>query len=233
MLKKAVTGAEKAKLNKEIIIYNFICVLAILGGISMAVNQDTVIKIALSENDLSSCIDNTQILCETISDRSDLHLRSYMERYIDIMMGEVAEAAVIKWLKQNGKYAVSAVNKSSGKPDSGRDIILRGKHKQEIECSVKSSLSVYKDNINDILDTFTIATKASELRKVNIQVYYWLKLKGENRITVPSNKNMAIIGWIGENDVKEFGTYNTENRQVAKIKLRNIRTMKSLLDYLE
>ena len=145
----------------------------------MAVNQDTVIKIALSENDLSSCIDNTQILCETISDRSDLHLRSYMERYIDIMMGEVAEAAVI------------------------------------------------------ILDTFTIATKASELRKVNIQVYYWLKLKGENRITVPSNKNMAIIGWIGENDVKEFGTYNTENRQVAKIKLRNIRTMKSLLDYLE
>ncbi len=199
----------------------------------MAVNQDTVIKIALSENDLSSCIDNTQILCETISDRSDLHLRSYMERYIDIMMGEVAESAVIKWLKQNGKYAVSAVNKSSGKPDSGRDIILRGKHKQEIECSVKSSLSVYKDNINDILDTFTIATKASELRKVNIQVYYWLKLKGENRITVPSNKNMAIIGWIGENDVKEFGTYNTENRQVAKIKLRNIRTMKSLLDYLE
>ncbi|MCI9108202.1 MAG: hypothetical protein HFI00_08355 [Lachnospiraceae bacterium] len=199
----------------------------------MAVNQDTVIKIALSENDLSSCIDNTQILCETISDRSDLHLRSYMERYIDIMMGEVAEAAVIKWLKQNGKFAVSAVNKSSGKPDSGRDIILRGKHKQEIECSVKSSLSVYKDNINDILDTFTIATKASELRKVNIQVYYWLKLKGENRITVPSNKNMAIIGWIGENDVKEFGTYNTENRQVAKIKLRNIRTMKSLLDYLE
>jgi hypothetical protein len=199
----------------------------------MAVNQDTVIKIALSENDLSSCIDNTQILCETISDRSDLHLRSYMERYIDIMMGEVAEVAVIKWLKQNGKYAVSAVNKSSGKPDSGRDIILRGKHKQEIECSVKSSLSVYKDNINDILDTFTIATKASELRKVNIQVYYWLKLKGENRITVPSNKNMAIIGWIGENDVKEFGTYNTENRQVAKIKLRNIRTMKSLLDYLE
>ena len=199
----------------------------------MAVNQDTVIKIALSENDLSSCIDNTQILCETISDRSDLHLRSYMERYIDIMMGEVAEAAVIKWLKQNGKYAVSAVNKSSGKPDSGRDIILRGKHKQEIECSVKSSLSVYKDNINDILDTFTIATKASELRKVNIQVYYWLKLKGENRITVPSNKNMAIIGWIGENDVKEFGTYNTEKRQVAKLKLRNIRTMQSLLDYLE
>ena len=199
----------------------------------MAVNQDTVIKIALSDKELSICTENTQILCKTISDRSDLHLRGYMERYIDVVMGEVAEAAVIKWLRQNGKYAVSAVNKSSGKPDSGRDLILKDKQKREIECSVKSSLSVYKDNMNDILDTFTIATKASELRKVNIQVYYWLKLKGENRVTVPSDKNMAIIGWIGENDVEEFGTYNTENRQVAKIKLRNIRTMKSLLDYLE
>lgn len=199
----------------------------------MAVHQDTVIKIALSDKELSICAENTQILCKTISDRSDLHLRGYMERYIDVMMGEVAEAAVIKWLRQNGKYAVSAVNKSSGKPDSGRDLILRDKQKREIECSVKSSLSVYKDNMNDILDTFTIATKASELRKVNIQVYYWLKLKGENRVTVPSDKYMAIIGWIGENDVEEFGTYNTEKRQVAKLKLRNIRTMQSLLDYLE
>lgn len=199
----------------------------------MAVHQDTVIKIALSDKELSICAENTQILCKTISDRSDLHLRGYMERYIDVMMGEVAEAAVIKWLRQNGKYAVSAVNKSSGKPDSGRDLILRDKQKREIECSVKSSMSVYKDNMNDILDTFTIATKASELRKVNIQVYYWLKLKGENRVTVPSDKNMAIIGWIGENDVEEFGTYNTEKRQVAKLKLRNIRTMQSLLDYLE
>ena len=199
----------------------------------MAVNQDTVIKIALSDKELSICTENTQILCKTISDRSDLHLRGYMERYIDVMMGEVAEAAVIKWLRQNGKYAVSAVNKSSGKPDSGRDLILKDKQKREIECSVKSSLSVYKDNMNDILDNFTIATKASELRKLNIQVYYWLKLKGENRVTVPSDKNMAIIGWIGENDVEEFGTYNTEKRQVAKLKLRNIRTMQSLLDYLE
>ena len=77
-----------------------------------------------------------------------------------------------------------------------------------------------------------MATKASELRKVNIQVYYWLELNGESRTTVPSNDNMAIIGWIGENDVEEFDTYNTEKRQVAKIKLRDVRSMQSLLDYL-
>lgn len=198
----------------------------------MAVNKDAIIKIDLSNVDMHNCVENTQVLCETMIDRSDLHLRSYMERYIDILMGEVAELAVIKWLKQNGKYAVSAVNKKSGKPDLGHDIILKDIYGREIKCSVKSSLSVYKNEIDDILDTFTVATKASELRKVNIQVYYWLELKGENRITVPSNDNMAIIGWIGENDVKEFDIYSTEKRQVAKIKLRNVRSMQSLLDYL-
>ncbi len=198
----------------------------------MAVSKDSIIKIDLSNIDMYNCVENTQILCETMIDRSDLHLRSYMERYIDILMGEAAEMAVIKWLKQNGKYAVSAVNKKSGKPDLGHDIILKDIREREIKCSVKSSLSVYKNKIDDILDTFTVATKASELRKVNIQVYYWLELNGESRTTVPSNDNMAIIGWIGENDVEEFDTYNTEKRQVAKIKLRDVRSMQSLLDYL-
>ena len=198
----------------------------------MAVNNDAVIKIDLSNIDMHNCVKNTQVLCETMIDRSDLHLRSYMERYIDIMMGEAAEMAVIKWLKQNGKYAVSAVNKKAGKPDSGHDIILKDIRGREIKCSVKSSLSVYKNKIDDILDTFTVATKSSELREVNIQVCYWLELNGENRTTVPSNDNMAIIGWIGEKDVEEFDTYSTEKRQVAKIKLRDVRSMQSLLDYL-
>lgn len=164
----------------------------------MAVNNDAVIKIDLSNIDMHNCVKNTQVLCETMIDRSDLHLRSYMERYIDIMMGEAAEMAVIKWLKQNGKYAVSAVNKKAGKPDSGHDIILKDIRGREIKCSVKSSLSVYKNKIDDILDTFTVATKSSELREVNIQVYYWLELNGENRTTVPSNDNMAIILLIGQ-----------------------------------
>lgn len=202
------------------------------GGTSMAVTRDTIVKIQLSESDMHICTENAQILCETMIDRRDLHARGYMERFIDILMGEAAEAAVINWLLQNGKYAVSAVNKRSGNPDLGHDIILKDIRGTEIKCSVKSSLSAYKSTIDDILDTFTVATKASELRKVNIQVYYWLKLKGEPRITVPTERNMAIIGWIGENDVKEFGTYSTENRQAPKMKLRDTRPMHSLLEYL-
>lgn len=198
----------------------------------MAVSEDTIIRTNLSDIDMQICVENAQFLCQTMVDRSDLHLRSYMERYIDILMGEAAERAVINWLKQNGKYVVSAVDKKSGKPDFGHDILLKDIYERDVKCSVKSSLSVYKNKIDDILDTFTVATKESELRNANIQVYYWLDLNGENRITVPSNKNMAIIGWIGKNDVKGFGTYSTEKRQVAQIKLRDIRPMQSILQYL-
>lgn len=72
------------RLKIEVISLDIILCADKNGGISMAVNKDTVIRINLSEEDLSKCTENAQILCETISDRSDLHLRSYMERYINI-----------------------------------------------------------------------------------------------------------------------------------------------------
>lgn len=199
----------------------------------MPISGHDMIIVNLNDREMQTCLENAQFLCETINDRNDLHLRSYMERYIDIMMGEAAEYAVIKWLINNGKYAVSAVDKKSGKPDLGHDIILKGRNGNEITCSVKSSLSVFKHSFDDILDTFTIATKLSEIRKVNVQVYYWLNLGGiPHRTTVPSTDNMAIVGWVGENDVTAFSTYNGEARQVADMKLRNMRSMQSLLDYL-
>ena len=99
---------------------------------------------------------------------------------------------------------------------------------------MKSSLSACKSHIDEILKSFTIAAKKSEIRQVNIQVYYWLSLKGDHeyRVTVPSNNNMAIIGWAGENDIEKFGNYSTEHRQVAEIKLEQIRSMESLLEFL-
>ena len=54
-------------------------------------------------------------------------------------MGEIAEIAVIKWLKSRGKYAVSAVDKTSDKPDSGHDVIVKDIKGVERKCSVKSS----------------------------------------------------------------------------------------------
>lgn len=202
----------------------------------MAVSKEDVIKVDyLLDVDMSTCAENTTFLCETMKDRSDLHDRSYMERYIDIFMGEVAETAVINWLNKNGKYAVSAVDKKSGKPDKGHDIFLKDKYGREIKGSVKSSLSAKKSNIDDILKIFTIATKKSELRQVNIQVYYWLDIdnKEGHRTTVPSTDNMAIIGWIGDKDVTDFTTYNKEERESPKDKkLKDTRTMQSLLDFL-
>lgn len=199
----------------------------------MSISGCDMVIVHLDDQEIQICLENAQFLCATINDRCDLHTRSYMERYIDILMGEAAECAVIKWLNNNGKYAVSAVNKKSGKPDLGHDIILKSRNGREITCSVKSSLSALKNTFDDILDTFTIATKSSEIRKINVQVYYWLNLRGtSHRTTVPSTDNMAIVGWVGENDVTNFSSYNGEERQVADMKLRNMRSMQSLLDYL-
>lgn len=199
----------------------------------MSINGCDMVIVNLDDKEIQICLENAQFLCATMNDRRDLHARSYMERYIDILMGEAAELAVIKWLNNNGKFAVSAVDKKSGKPDLGHDIILKSRNGKEITCSVKSSLSALKNSFDDILDTFTIATKSSEIRKINVQVYYWLNLRGKShRTTVPSTDNMAIVGWVGENDITDFSSYNGEERQVADMKLRNIRSMQSLLDYL-
>lgn len=200
----------------------------------MAIVRNDIVKVKLKNRDLQICIENAQFLCETIMDRKDLHLRSYMERYIDILMGEVAETAVINWLHENGKYAVSAVDKKSGKPDLGHDIIVKDTRGKELKCSIKSSLSVYKSDLDEIIDNFTLASKKSEVRDINIQVYYWLNLQGgsHNRTTVPSNENMAIIGWLGSNDIDKYTKYNTEERETVNKKLRDVRTMQSLLSYL-
>ncbi len=194
---------------------------------------DKVIKEKMTDGELKECIKTAEFLCESIVDRKDLHKRDYLERYIDILMGEIAEQSVIKWFHERGKFAESAVDKKSRKPDLGHDIILKSRDNKTILCSVKSSLSVYKSDMQDILDTYTIATKESEVCQVNIQVYYWLSPKSNPRSNVPNHENMAIIGWVANNDIQSFGTYATEGRESPdQIKLRQIRSMESLLQYI-
>ena len=80
-----------------------------------------------------------------------------------------------------------------------------------------------------------LATKRSELKDVNIQVYFWLSLTNEPRITVPSTNNVAIIGWFTKADVERggFTTYKTEDRQTPNIKLSEARPMDELLNYID
>lgn len=198
--------------------------------------KEDAVFVSLEDRDIQDCIEIASKLCKSMIDRRDLHTRSYMERYIDILMGEVAERAVIKWLTSKGKYAVSAVNKDAAAPDLGHDINVRSTSGKSLRCSVKSSLSVYKSNVDDIIHNFTLASKKSELREINVQVYFWLALSGpSNRVTVPSNLNMAIIGWASEQDMQrsQFSSYNHEQRQCPGLKLSQIRSMESLLQYLE
>lgn len=189
----------------------------------------------LPPDEVLECVQTALHLCETIQDRQDLHERGMLERFHDILMGEVAERSVIKWLHAEGKEAVSAVDKTSGRPDPGHDILLTGKKGQTLKCSVKSSISGYHSELDKILDTFSMATKRSEICDINIQVYFWLRLGRPPRVAVPSEYNMAIIGWQGRKDLerRSFGHYATEKREVPEIKLRDIRPMGTLLGYLK
>lgn len=194
--------------------------------------------VALSEHDFQSCIDVAQKLCKTMIDRQNLHSRDVMEKFNNILMGEVAEMMVIRWLHDNGKYAVSAVDKNSGQADLGHDIYLKEKNTGvDIRCSVKSSLS-YKLPPQQILQYSKLASTRGEMREVNIQVYFWLVLnpdRGANRVTTPSINNAAIFSWFGSKDIKptEYSSYETEEREAPNTTLQNGRRMDTLLDFIE
>lgn len=200
------------------------------------ITKDDVVKIELTKVELDACIDNAKHISGHIVDRKDLHARDDLERFINVLMGEVAEQMVIKWLKSQGKFAESAIDKQSNKPDVGHDVkVINNANGAELLCSVKSSLS-YKLDIEGILSICKIASKESELKDINIQVYFWLTTnlkKNENRLTVPSLRQAAIIGWFGRNDLLEFIAYNHEYGRKAPIEtLNGGRTMSSLLKFL-
>ncbi|OQV39747.1 hypothetical protein BZ160_15295 [Pantoea vagans] len=199
------------------------------------ITVDDVVFVQLKEDELEQCILNAKDISFHIKDRLDLHERDLLERFNNILMGEIAEKMVIKWISEQGRFALSTVNKSSRKPDNGHDVLLKKNNGEDIYCSVKSSLSALH-NVEGIINNFKLATKKSEITEVNIQVYFWLTInpRGENtnRVTVPALKQAAIIGWFGQNDIDEFTTYNHENREAPSITLKYSRPMVSLLKFI-
>jgi hypothetical protein len=202
----------------------------------MTITSNDIIIVKLTDEEISNTIQIANNITPYINDRPDLHQRDYLERFTDVLLGEIAEQMVLKWFVSNNKFAKSAVDKTSDRPDSGHDIYLKMKNDNIIHCSVKSSLSVLKCTIDEILDTFTIATKKSEIREVNVQVYFWLdifaKSEGKYRLNVPSTTYCAIIGWIGKKEIDIFSKYKTENREAPEKKLREMHPMLEVLNYI-
>lgn len=199
----------------------------------MITAQDTL-KIAIPADIFERCVQVASRLSSRIADRADFHGRDQLERFNNILMGEIAEQLVIHWLSSHGKFAESTVDKFSDKPDMGHDLRLKSRDGRDIYCSVKSSLTFSKDE-NGIVEEFTLASKASELREVNIQVYFWLRLHPkphESRITVPSLAQCALIGWFGCRQIAQFQHYNHEQRQSPLVRLKEANSMQKLLDYL-
>ena len=198
------------------------------------VNKADTVMCNLSNEEIRAGIVTSLDLIDSVIDRGDLHDRSYLERFIDLILGEISEKIVIKWIRQNGKYAESAVDKKSRKPDMGHDIWLKNKNGEKIKCSVKSSLSALKSDMDAILCSFKIASKKTEIREVNVQVYFWLEIYNNPRTTVPSDTHAAMIGWAGRNDISECTetAYATERRKKVQLYLKDLRPMEELLQYI-
>ena len=195
--------------------------------------SDVIIP-TFTDQEIRECIATAELLLKSMQDRGDLHARGTLERFINIAMGEIAEQAVIKWIRAQGKFAQSAVDKGSGVPDSGHDIILRANTGRILKCSVKSSLSVRYSEMEQILTQFHLSAKRSEIRDVNVQVYFWLESSSRPRVTVPSERNMAIIGWLGSKDLGKVPEkpYPTEARPVVDVQLKELSPMRRLLGFL-
>ena len=202
--------------------------------------DDTVIPI-LSNEKVNECISTALTISSCIADRHDLHDRSALERFENVVMGELSEQAVIQFLRENGKivYAPTYAQKTNGKPDGGYDVEVVDICGNRQKVSIKSSLSVYKQSPEEIVENpkFHLASKRSELRAINIQVYFWLDTKGStgHRTAVPSEKNMMIVGWVCGRKIRNasaYSAYATEGREVVEVSLKELRPMSELLQYL-
>lgn len=199
----------------------------------MITPSDTILY-KLFDAQIKECIQNAFYLTDFITDRSDLHSCSFLEKFMDVLLGEISERMVIEWLRSNGKYAESAVDKRSEHPDLGHDIWIKNTKGKISKCSVKSSISGLKSDMKDILSIFSPAFKTEEIRDINIQVYFWLKLYDKPRISVPSENNAAIIGWMKDSDLRNCAEqpYATESRPKLDLRLNQMRPMNDLLQYL-
>lgn len=188
------------------------------------------VRVQINRQDFINAIMKAQKTLENIKDRFDLHDRDDLERFINTLMGTIAEKMVGKWLKEQGLRV-----KDSETLDY--DLTAISANGKEFSISVKSSLSAFK-SLEDILEQFTIAITPEEASKANIhvQVYFWLNLHSRPRTTVPSLRNAAIIGWCALEHLERlnvsFDSYATEERRAPKIKLSQLQPMASLAEIL-
>ncbi len=198
------------------------------------VTKNDLVYIELDKQEFREAAEVALIIATSIPDRPDLHPRDLLERFIDCLMGEVAERMVLRWLQRNDKYAKPAADKKAAEGDPGHDILLKLRTKKVVRASIKSSLSALKDDAGEILSTFTLAVTPKEIREINIQVYFWLSLRRSPRVTVPSMKQAAIVAWAFDADLRKtnFKEYRGEERLAPELKLKDLRPPRKLLEWL-
>ena len=202
----------------------------------MSVLESDVIlakQIPLSPDEIDQAILLARTITRSLVDRANLHKRDYLERYIDCLMGQVAETVVLKWLKSEHKRVARPERTSDKGPDQGYDLVLETKD-GSLFASVKSSIAVKRTDIPSILKNFKIATTRHEVRHINIQVCFRLSIESTPRVNVPSAELAAIMAWAFDKDLEnaEFFSYKGETRTAPEVPLSDGRPMRELLDIL-
>ncbi|WP_216327794.1 hypothetical protein [Deinococcus aestuarii] len=112
-------------------------------------------------------------LMGSVVNRSNLPGRTQLEKMHHLIMGELSELATIKYLRSNGRFAESAVDKMSGRPDLGHDVRFKNESGKDLLCSVKSSNS-HSYGWPNIIDRMHFPFTKDEVKDINVRAYYRL-----------------------------------------------------------
>ncbi len=156
-----------------------------------------------------------------------------LNRYIQVVMDELAERMVIQWLQTNGKFAESAVDKGATNPDLGHEIWVTDIRGVKVRAAIHTFLSTNKSEMPEMLESHSLSVETDHLCGINFSVVYWLQLREKPRVKLPSLQQSAIIGWASDKNFREAAKAQPANGgKYAALKFGDLRPVEELLQFL-
>jgi len=195
----------------------------------MAVLPDDVIQFRLSEAEMNAAVTFAyHVLTHNHLGRSDP-----LNRFIQVLMDELAERMVIQWLHGNGKFAEPASDKGATNPELRHEIWVTDIRGVKVRAAIHTFLSTNKSEIPDILQFHSLSVDPNQLCGINFSVGYWLQLREKPRVKLPSLQQTAIIGWASDKNLREaLKSQPEQSRKYAAIKFCDLRPVNELLQFL-
>lgn len=153
--------------------------------------------------------------------------------FTKLLLDETAERLVLAWLQAQGKFAETAIEKGSSVPDLSHEIWVSDIRGVKVKASVQTFLSTNKSVIEEILQTHWFSMNTDKVCGINFSVVFWLQLKEKPRIQLPSLRQVALMGWISDKNLRELGNIKGAGAEKRNsIKMAELRTLHELLQFL-